>query len=244
MTGSTKFGWPQLETLAEARARNLQRVDALTERSPEIAAALEACDDNTPCGLVVCAVDARHFRLPLIRGLLKIAKSRPGQHEIATIFLETFPAGKLAEADVKRAHDRFRRRLERNDFAGSKLIGGTEVNWDAATRSWVLHVHLLAIGVPPSAWVRLRRALRDTGTSFPVKVQRLRNPGRQISYLTKFHTYFRPNSRSGGVRSRAVPLPPDRLAELAEWWSAYTFDDFIFLVGAKRRGGRIVIERR
>ena len=94
--------------------------------------------------------------------------------------------------------------------------------------------------MPSAAWKRLRGALRGIGPKFPVKVQRLRNPERQISYIIKFHTYFRPKSRSGGARSPAVPLPPDRLAELAKWWSGYQFDDFIFLFGAKRHGDQIV----
>ena len=230
---------PQLQTLAQAQAQNLKRIDALIDRAPEITAALEACDPDVPCCLVICAVCSRHHRFRMIRELLATAKSCPGQHEVATIFLETFPVGTLAAADVKRAHNRLRKRLERSGFGESILIGGTEVEWDSATRTWILHVHLLAIGAPPAAWKRLRRALRGVGPKFPVKVQRLRNPERQISYSVKFVTYFRPQSRGGAARAPAVPLPPDRLAELAAWWSGYTHNDFTFLFGAKRRGGRI-----
>ena len=240
---STFVGRPQLETLAQAQARNLQRIDTLTDRSPEIAAALEACDPRALCCLVICAVCSRHYRRRLIRELLAIAKSRSGPHEFATIYLDSFPAGKLVGADIKRAHDRLRKRLHRYGFGGSLLLGGTEVNWDSAANLWTLHVHLLAIGVPPTAWKRLKKALRGVGPKYPVKIQLLRNPERQISYSIKFHTYFRPRSRSGGIRSGAVPLPPDRLAELAEWCTAYTFEDFAFLFGAKRRGGRIMVGR-
>src|SRR6202042_1871009 len=109
-----------------------------------------------------------------------------------TIYLDSFPAGKLVEADIKRAQGRLRKLLHRTGFAGSLLIGSTEAKWDSATRSWVLHVHVLAIGVPPAAWKRFRKALRGAGPKFPVKVQRLANPERQISYKIKFHTYFRP----------------------------------------------------
>jgi len=242
-SGTTKFGPPKLETLAEAEAQNLRRVDALTNRVPEVAAALEACDRKARCGRVICAVCSRAYRFRMIREVLAIAKSRPGQHEIGHIHLETFPAGALPTADVNRLRDRLRKWLERNGFKGSHLIGGIEANWDSATRTWILHVHLLAIGVPPAAWKSLRKALRDAGPKFPVKVQRLRNPERQISYLIKFHTYFRPKPHRGGARSPKAPLPPDRLAELAGWWSGHTFDEFLFLFGAKRRGGGIVVER-
>ena len=90
MRGATKFvRRPQLETLAEAQAQNLRRVDALTNRTPEIAAALEGCNPDAFCGLVICAGCSRHYRFPLIREFLDIAKSFGGQHEIATIYLET-----------------------------------------------------------------------------------------------------------------------------------------------------------
>jgi excisionase family DNA binding protein len=51
-------GLPQLETLAQAEAQNLRRIDALVDRAPEIAAALEACDRKARfcCGIrAVCA---------------------------------------------------------------------------------------------------------------------------------------------------------------------------------------------
>jgi hypothetical protein len=41
---------PQLETLAQAEAENLRRIDALADRAPDIAAALEACDRKARCG--------------------------------------------------------------------------------------------------------------------------------------------------------------------------------------------------
>jgi hypothetical protein len=239
---TTLAGLPKLETFAQAEARNLQRVDVLTDRAPEIGAALEACDPAVLCALIICAICSRRYRFRLIRRLLAIARSRPGRHEVATIYLGTYLAGTLATASMNRERDRLRKRLERAGFGESILIGGIEVNWDSAAKSWVLHVHVLAMGVRPAAWKRLKGALRGAGPKFPVKVSRLLNPERQISYMTKYHTYYRPWSRSGAARSPAVPLPRDRLAEFAEWSSHYTFDDFTFLLGAKRRGGRIVLE--
>jgi hypothetical protein len=61
--------------------------------------------------------------VPNYSPVLAIAKSRPGQHKVATIFLEAFPVGTLATADVKRARNRLRKLLERNGFKGSHLIG-------------------------------------------------------------------------------------------------------------------------
>ena len=125
MSGTTSMpGRPQLETLAQAEAQNCRRVDALTDRAPDIAAAIEACSSNAFCCLVICAICSRRHRFRIIRRLLAIAKSFGGQHEIATIYLETFPAGTLGTAVVKRAHNRLRKLLERNGLKGSQLIGG------------------------------------------------------------------------------------------------------------------------
>jgi hypothetical protein len=119
---------PQLETHAEAVARNLARIDALFDRAPEIAATLEACERGARCGMIICAVCARSFRFPLIREVLRIASSQPGNHEWVTIYLETLPEGSLLEASLKRVRDRLRQSLQRSGFAGSILIGLIEVS--------------------------------------------------------------------------------------------------------------------
>jgi hypothetical protein len=231
---------PTLETLADAEALNLIRIDALSDCAPKIAAAIEGCEASAPCNLPICAKCSCYYRRPLIRELVRIAKSYKGPHQIATIHLETIPAGSLATATIKRALDRLRKQFQRCGFVRSILVGGAEVGWDEKSRSWILHVHLLAIGVPEEAWTNLRAALRNSGTATPLKVQPLRDVERQVSYVSKFTTYHRPLGRDGGGRSPAVPLPPTRLAELAAWWARYRFEDFVFLYGARRRGGRIV----
>jgi hypothetical protein len=168
MTAWTTFaGPPQLETLAQAQSLNVRRVDALVGRAPEIAAALEACDPDVLCCLVICAICSRRYRFRLIRRLLAIAKSRAGQHEVATIYLATYPAGTLATASINRERDRLRKRLHRYGFGESILIGGIEVNWDRAAKSWVLHVPVLAIGVPLPRGKDSRRRCAAPGPSFP-----------------------------------------------------------------------------
>jgi hypothetical protein len=231
---------PELETLEEAEAWNLKRIDELADREPEIAVALEACCRDARCGSLMCAVCARRFRFGVIRELLRIARGYRGLHEVAVIHLETLPVGTLAKADINRAHDRLRKRLHRLGFAGSILIGGTEVAWLARDDVWILHVHLLAIGVPREAWEALEGQLAGSGRFDPLRVDELQNPERQLSYALKFATYHRPGKIGRNGRAQAYPLPPDRLAELATWWSRYRFKDFVFLFGARRRGDRIV----
>jgi hypothetical protein len=233
---------PRLESVAEAEARNLTRIDALFDREPEIAVKLEACARGARCGTLACAVCARRFRFALIRETLRIARLEVGHHQWATIHLETIPVGSLPDVSVKRARERLRQRLQRTGFHGSILIGLIEVSWLARDRVWLLHVHVVAIHVLPEAWDALEKKLAKSGRADPLDVDDLEDPERQISYSFKFVTYHRPGKNGREGRARAYPLPPDRLAELATWWSRYTFDDLVFLYGARRRGGRIVPE--
>ena len=83
------------------------------------------------------------------------------------------------------------------------------------------------------AWTQLEAALQNSGTAYPVDHVPLRDPDEQLSYCIKFVTYHRPGRRR-------VPLPPDRLLELAAWCAPHRFEDFLFAYGARRRGGRRV----
>ena len=97
----------------------------------------------------------------------------------------------------------------------------------------------------PSARHRRRRDTPGSSSKPPWKraapripsgVVPLRDPDEQLSYCVKFVTYHQPGRRR-------VPLPPDRLVELAEWWSRYRFEDFLFAYGARRRGGQLVVDK-
>jgi integrase len=78
--------------------------------------------------------------------------------------------------------------------------------------------------------------LQQSRTADPVKWDPLCDLDEQLSYLIKFVTYHQPGRRR-------VPLPPDRLVELAAWWSQHRFEDYLFAYGARRRGGRLVVDK-
>ena len=146
-----------------------------------------------------------------------------GPHEVATIYLGLSPRlDLLGDADVRRTREMFRKRLDRAGFKGAIVAGGIEVAWQEHWQRWRLHAQVLAMGVDPNAWQQLEAALRQSGTGDPVRVLPLRNPDEQLSYCVKFVTYQQPGRRRFG-------LPPDRLVELAAWWSQYRFsEDFFF----------------
>ncbi len=229
--------WPGRETRREAERWNDLRLEVLLPDLPDVGRALLKCDGaDHPCGLLICAVCARTYRQGPIAQLHALADAYAGPHQVATIYLGLFPPGFLADADVRRAREMFRKRLDRAGFKGAIVVGGIEVAWQAQWQRWLLHAHVLAIGVDANAWDQLEAALENSGTAHPVDHVPLRDPDEQLSYLIKFVTYHQPGRRR-------VPLPPDRLVELAAWWSQYHFEDFFFAYGARRRGGRLVVDK-
>jgi hypothetical protein len=220
----------------DPQALNHKRVDDLVDRESEIAVALEACAPAAPCGLLICAECSEEARKPYVAEIRRFEGLYQGPHEIGTAFLTAYPPRSLIDADIKRAREMFGKQLHRSGFKGSLVLGGTEAAWSERQELWILHVHFLAIGVSEEAWGRLRTALRKSRLRFPLKRQALNDVETQISYLQKFVTYHRPGSYTGLGRSKAIPLPPDRLAELACWWSQYTFDDFPFSLWGSSSG--------
>jgi hypothetical protein len=230
--------WPGKETRREAEERNEERLKVLLPRLPDVGRALLKCDGaDHPCSLPICAVCARAYREGPIAQLHALAHAYAGPHEVATIYLSLFEPGSLADADVRRAREMFRRRLDRAGFKGAIVVGGIEVAWQENWQRWLLHAQVLAIGVDASAWEQLEAALEDSGTAKPVDHVPLRDPDEQLSYCIKFVTYHQPGRR------RVPPLPPDRLVELAAWCSRHRFEDFLFAYGARRRGGRLVVDK-
>jgi hypothetical protein len=186
------------------------------------------------CRLPICAVCARDYRVDPITQLHALARAYLGPHQVATIYIKLFAPDFLADADLRRIGEMLRKRLDRAGFKGAIVVGGVEVAWQENWQRWLLHAHVLAIGVDPNAWKRLEAALEDSDTDDPVRVQLLCDPDQQLSYCVKFVTYHQPGRR-------LVPLPPDRLVELAEWWSQYRFEDFLFAYGVRRHGSHLVV---
>jgi hypothetical protein len=229
--------WPGRETRDQAERLNDEQLHVLVPRLPAVGRALLQCDGaDHPCKLPVCAVCARAYRQGPIAQLHALANAYAGPHEVATIYLGLYRPGFLGDADVRRTHEMFRKRLDRAGFKGAIVVGGIEVAWQAQWQRWLLHAHLLAIGVAAHAWDQLEAALEKSGTADPVRPVALCNPDEQLSYCIKFVTYHQPGRR-------VVPLPGERLVELAAWWSRYRFEDYLFAYGARRRGGQLVVDK-
>ena len=233
----------RFETLIDATGIDNANIARLLNFRPDLAAEIERCDEEGECAtLPISARAARRYRRYFTAELLRIAEEREGPHQTATIYLRAFPAGELEAADLKLGHGVLRKTLQRSGFEGSILIGGTEIAWTTRHNLWILHCHLLAIGVPQADWDRLRQSLPDATPAAALKVRALKDFAEQLSYCQKFNSSHKPGKRGPNGRARAYPLPTEPLIEWAEWMAKRRFEDFAFLIGARRRGGRIVVE--
>jgi hypothetical protein len=233
----------RFETADDVEARSVTRQEILARESADSGIAAERladCRDGyEPCYQVVCPICARQYRRWLSGAVLKFVAGESNVRT-ATIYCETFDEGELHLANLTKIHNRVRQRLRRAGIGNGCAIGGTEVSYRAENQDWLLHLHLVTVDVGDAVFDAARKSFGSAGVRVPVEVNGFADPPKQISYLQKFATFHRPGQQTSGARARAYPLPWLQFRELASWWARYEFEDFLFLVGARRRGREIV----
>jgi hypothetical protein len=206
-------------------------------RHQPLAAAIAKCAREKPCGKILCACCGRRYRLWLASEILAhISAALPAF--LVSVSIEVVPGRALPGVDVDVLHERVRKRLIRAGVLAA--IGGTEASYGPKDR-WTVHLHLVVFGKRRHLEQRLRGAFSNLKRAF--RAQNLRNPIKQITYIQKFATYHRPGCSKFGGRGRAYPLKRQQILQLAKWTEHRRFEDFLFLLGIRRRGSRFVAER-
>lgn len=211
-------------------------------RDPRIAFKIEKCADPNcimHCLLPICPICARDYRRFFISEVLRIYTENPDGAQTATAYLGSYKAGNLKDASLNKAHERFRKQLQRCGFSGAGVIGGTEVTYRHETNDWLLHIHLLSLGASEQAWENLEKPMSKYGIHDPLRIEPVNDHIKQLSYIQKFHTYHRPGTPRGNNPARAMPLKEDQLCELASWACNHDFPEFTFCFGVQKRNGRL-----
>jgi hypothetical protein len=217
-----------------------QRLRKVSQGFGDIAKFLADCrSGNYPCRQPVCPICARLYRRWFAANGMALAR-KINDPVTLTLFCDAVPGGQLHRVDIAKLHDRVRQRFRRAGLGSIVAVGGTEVAYRADQRDWLVHLHLVVGDVESSAEERLRAAWSKSDIRAPIWISPLVDPPQQIGYLVKFPTFHRPGMQSSPRRARAYPLPQPRFEELARWFDNYEFGDFIFLLGARRRGHRIL----
>jgi hypothetical protein len=230
----------RFETEPDARARR----DAELERFEQIpglahvADRLSLCSAESPCAEVYCPICGRRFRRWLVGQAL--GHQCGLDLEFITVALELVPTQMLTKCDLLVVKPRTAQRFRRLAPSAKFVLGGIEAEYLQDDDAFLVHAHLLVSRLPDDEMEALRSAFADIGVTRAVKVQALRDPAAQISYVLKFTTYHRPGSQNGPRRRTAIPLPEQALKQLTLWRARHGFFDFVFMMGLRRRGGDLV----
>jgi hypothetical protein len=225
----------QIESNAKAGEYRELNLGALRGRDDLLVEAISRCTVYDPCAEILCPQCARRYRLWLTSEILHLtAHGAPAF--VATVLLDVARGPALSKIEPRILHERVRKRLTRASIRAA--IGGTEASYDAKKNRWIIHLHLLVFDSLERGRARLRQAFRDAVLDRPVVCQPLRNRVAQISYLQKFQTCHRPGQAGLSGRGRAYPMKPEQINQLAKWTRRYWFEDFLFVLGLRRRGAR------
>ena len=210
----------RFETEADARARRdteHERFERITGLA-HVANLLFQCEGESPCAEAYCPSCGRLFRRWLTGQALRLQADL--DLEVITVALELVPTQMLPDC-------------------------GIEAEYLRGDDAFLVHAHLLVSRLPRDELKALRSAFADIDVARAVKVQAMRDPAAQISYLLKFTTYHRPGSQNGSRRPTAIPLPDHALKQLTLWRARHGFLDFVLMMGLRRSGGDLVrIENR
>lgn len=230
----------RFETVDDARARrdaDLERFERIAGLA-EVADLLWDCSGDSPCAQVYCPICGRRFRRWLTGQGLRLQAEL--DLEVITVALELAPTNRLTDCDLLLVKRRAAQRVRRAAPSAKFVLGGIEAEYRQGDDSFLIHAHLLVSQLPPDQLEALRSAFADIDVMRAVKVQELRDPAAQISYLLKFTTFHRPGSQNGSRRPRAIPLPDHALKQLTLWRARHGFFDFLFMMGLRRCGGDLV----
>ncbi|CAJ0882920.1 hypothetical protein AMST5_03382 [freshwater sediment metagenome] len=230
----------RFETVRDVRERRDQAVGRCTaiEGLGFLAEQLESCTLEAPCMSVSCPRCGRKFRRWIVAQALPFYRKLDLQW--VTVALELVPADRLIEVDLLKLKRRTSQRIRRTAPSASVVLGGIEAEYLADEDAFLVHGHFLISRLPKEEEAAFRAAFRKIDRAHPVRIDPLNDPLKQISYSFKYATYYRPGKQTGPYRPRPVPLPDGPLMDLSIWRAHYTFLDFVFMMGVRRRGGALL----
>ena len=214
--------------------KNLKR---LGNDEPELVRRVRKCTQTRPCGQLICTACTRLFRLDYSAEVISIALSSREACDVVSIDIRRVGSSDLSVVDIRKEKDALRKRLLRSGI--TKALGGLEVSYDGADDAWKLHIHLLVIGASASSLRMLAETSRRSGMPRAFMRQDLGDPVRQLTYLLKFATGYRPSFGTSNRKPSMRPLPRPTLRVLSRWWADHRCEDFTFLLGFRRREKRI-----
>ena len=208
-----------------SRGRNEERSRCCCRAFPtSVARSSVATAGPSLLAAVLCRLRSRLSGRARLRNSMPWPTPTPGPMKSRRSTSTCSRPGSLADADVPRAREMFRKRLDRAGFKGAIVVGGIEVAWQENWQRWLLHAQVLAIGVDANAWKQLEAALEDSGTAKPVRPRPAVRPRRaalllhQVRYLSSTRTPPRPLASGSPRRTRGVVVATSLRGLLVRLW--------------------------
>jgi hypothetical protein len=237
----------RFETLADARKESVRSERLLRTFSDSDEVTIEYLQEcragHYECYQPFCPICAGRFRRWFIGELLCVTKGQRRVY-IYTVLLKEAPKDKINTLNPARFRHLLRKRLQRAGLGKVPVIGGFEIVYKARNKAWVLHANLVVIGGKKSAHKEFKRGFKKNRIKRPIIRAKLKDRAEQLSYILKFSSYHRPHEQHGSSRSDAKPLNPREHAALVKWMSQFEFNDFLFLVNARRKASEISLRNQ
>jgi hypothetical protein len=212
-------GGPTLEKLQAERDERI-RILRGSEKLEHwrLADALANAEAREPVNLGACPLNARLFQIYAASQILE--QLEPFEELFMVTVADAREAIRvegLPSLDWRRHHNRLRRRIERSVSSVTVGVGVGELEFHDETKTFHPHHHLFIGNVSRDQLEGLRRHYQTVeGAGAPLRIDRVPDRQRQISYALKLNVWRKPFSRSGPQRARTVRLrPPEFRAHMA-----------------------------
>lgn len=256
----------KFESVHDARTRKAALVAHLrSAHSSNLAARLATCDlpgrRRDYClsaGCPVCLRAMRRWFYSATKAVAdRIELRQDSGHLVATVIPSNlqFAPGQLSKLNLLTLRSHVWRSLAKANIS-TPVIGGVDVSFNEDARGivaphWQVHVAFAVLGAGSDAAAR-KQLVKAIGAGFdleptakePLKVQQLKNPAEQLSYLLKALFLRRVSIIDKRGHRNTLPNPPGlkrpQLVELSEWLATHALTDRLILYRARRVGIKIV----
>lgn len=203
---------------------------------------------KTPCYSPACPVCARQFRRWCFAEFRNLSKKYEDVVMMTVVYYcEKIPDEKLMLFDPLRLKDTLRQQLKRSGFE-HPVVGSLELDYHVESRHWIPHFHLMVLGEePPTEEFRKRHfnsfihdAQRTSKKDRPIRVDKLNNEAKQISYLYKsYWSRLEAYGPVGERRTKKYRLKKEQLRLSLYFQDTFEFSDFLFLFKSRRYSSRL-----
>ncbi|MFQ2049215.1 MAG: hypothetical protein ACRDAR_15060 [Aeromonas veronii] len=202
------------------------------------------CAIESPCGSAACPQCFRMHRLRKLAELGALRKNKQSYRVITLIYYDAMlEQNELPSWNYSRFKERVYKMIKRAGFKG-KIVGGFELDFHDDIQRWMPHLHLLMPNEKQPIKALRRAITRDKNmrtrpgiVSRPMKVQKLRNFDKQVTYCFKgiwqeLRSY---EDGLGDRRTRKHRLPPALLAQALCKQDELGFTGLTFTAGVRKR---------